>query len=125
MKLFFSRIIVSILLGFFFIIIIYKFTDLSNDVLSGIAVGTACALIYVISGFISFYYALTLSQESFTKVFVLSIGGRFLLIIGVIALILKFTEVNTEIFLISFFIWYFIFQIWEVLSLNQTSIKKV
>lgn len=125
MRSFVLRIALSLILGFFLIIIISKFINLSSDVWSALITGTACAVIYVMSSFFSFYYASTLNQTSFTRVFVFSITGRILLLLCIITLIVKFTNLNALIFLISFFIWYFIFQIWEVISLKKISMKKV
>ena len=125
MKSFAFRIVISLILGFFFIIIISKFINLSSDVWRALIAGTVCAVIYIMSSFFSFYYAYTLPQTSFNRVFVFSITGRILLLLCIITLIVKFTNLNTLVFLISFFIWYFIFQIWEVISLKKLSTKKV
>jgi len=122
---FFKRISVSILFGFIFIIIISNFIDLDDNAWSGSAAGTGCALIYVLSGYFSFYFAFTRNQQFFIRVFIFSLAARFVVLLGVIVLVIKFTSVNQEYFIISLFIWYFIFQIWEVLSLNKLSRKKV
>jgi hypothetical protein len=125
MKVFVLRIALSLILGFFFIIIISKFINLSSDVWCALIVGTTCAIVYVMSSFFSFYYAYTLNQTSFNRVFVFSITGRILLLLCIITLIVKFTNLNTLVFIISFFIWYFIFQILEVICLKKLSTKKV
>ena len=125
MKSFFVRILISLLLGFVFIFFISKFVDLPKDVWGALSLGTVCALVHVISGFFTYFYAAKMNQNAFNKIFVASIAGRFLFLICLIALILKFSDVNMEVFLISFFIWYFVFQIWEVISLNKLLIKRV
>jgi len=125
MRSFFLRIIISVIIGFFLIILISKFIDLSGDVWSAVSIGLICALFYVMSGFFSYFYASKLKQKSFTKIFIVSLAGRFLLIIGIIGLVIKFSNINTEIFIVSFFVWYFIFQILEVISLNQILIRKI
>lgn len=121
---FFYRIILSVIIIFFLIIIISKFIDLSSSVWSAIVTGLLCALFYVVSGYFSYYYASKHKQRSFTKIFLISIAGRFLLVIGIITLVIKFSNINTEVFIVSFFSWYFIFQILEVISLNQLLIRK-
>jgi hypothetical protein len=125
MRSFFLRIIISLIIGFFFILIIYKFVNYSKEFLSAVIAGNLCALFYVVSGFFSYYYASHLKQRSFTRIFLISVTGRFLLVIILITLILKFTHINKEIYIISFFIWYFVFQILEVLSLNQIITRKI
>jgi hypothetical protein len=124
MRSFFFRTVISLIIGFFFIIIIYKFINYSDKFLVAVVTGSLCALIYVVSGFFSYYYASRLKQHSFTKIFLFSVAGRFLLILIAISLILKFSNIDTEIFIVSFFIWYFVFQILEVLSLNQILTRK-
>ena len=124
MRSFFFRILITLIIGFFFILIIYKFVNYSDEFLVAVITGSLCALFYVVSGFFSYYYASRLKQHSFTRIFLFSVTGRFLLVIIVITLILKFSNIDTEIFIISFFIWYFVFQILEVLSLNQILTRK-
>lgn len=124
-KKFFLGILISLILGFVFIFIISKFIDLSTDVLEAIIIGTVCAMLYVSSGFFASYFAGSLSQGSFNKIFILSIIGRFIILTIGILLIIKILEINTAAFLISFFIWFFIFQIWEVISLNRIFLKKI
>jgi len=121
---FFFRIFLSVIIGFFFIIIISKFTDLSGGLWSAVISGLLCGLFYVVSGYFSYYYASKQKQRSFTIIFLISLAGRFLLVIGIISLVIKFSNINTEIFIVSFFIWYFVFQILEVISLNQLLIRK-
>jgi len=124
MKSFFLRVIISLIIGFFFILIIYKFVNYSNKFLSAVITGNLCALFYVVSGFFSYYYASKFRQQAFSRVFLFSVIGRFLMVLAAMALIVKFTNIDTEIFIVSFFIWYFVFQILEVLSLKQILTRK-
>jgi hypothetical protein len=125
MRLFFFRIILTVIIGFFLIIIISKFINLTGGLWIAIISGILCALLYVVSGFFSYYYASKLKQRSFTRIFLLSITGRFILIISIITLVIKHININTEVFIVSFFIWYFVFQIIEIISLNQLLIRKM
>jgi len=122
---FFFRIILSIIVGVFFIIIISKFIDISDNLWSAFISGIFCALFYVGSGFFSYYYAAKLNQRSFTRIFVFSIAGRFVFIIGIIMLVIKFSNINAEAFIVSFFVLYFVFQIFEIISLNQIFTRKI
>jgi len=125
MKSFFVRILISVLIGFVFMFFMSKFMDLPGDAWSALLLSIVCALIYVISGYFSYYFSAKMSQNAFNKIFVISIVGRFLFIVGIITLILKLSDINREVFLISFFVWYFVFQIWEVISLNKLLMKRV
>jgi len=122
---FFFRIVISIIIGFFLIIIISKFINLSSDLWSAFSSGILCALFYVVSGFFSYYYASKLKQRSFTRIFLFSIAARFALVIGIIMLVIKFSNINGEVFIISFFVWYFVFQTFEIISLNQILTRKI
>jgi hypothetical protein len=63
--------------------------------------------------------------KSFARIVITSIAGRLLLILVVITIFLKITQLHMEAFLVSFFVWYFVFQILEVISLNKLSIRKI
>ena len=122
---FFKRISISLIFGFFFIFIISKFVNLNANLWSAFIVGTGCALVYVLSGFFSFYFAFTRNQQSFVRVFIYSLAARFIFVLSLIFVVLKFTNVDQVYFLIFFFTWYFVFQILEVVSLKNLSRKKV
>ena len=125
MRSFFFQVVFTVIIGFFLIIIISKFADLSGDVWRAHISGILTALFYVISGFFAYNFASKLDQRKFTRIFLLSIAGRFLFIISFIALMIKFSNINTEVFILSFFIYYFVFQILEVISLNQVLKRKL
>ena len=124
MRSFFFRIGISLIFGFFLLIIISKFIDYTDTFFRAAITGNLLALFYVLSGFISFYYASHLKQHSFTRIFLFSVAARFLLVIILITLILKFLSIDIKVFIVSFFIWYFIFQILEITSLNQILLRK-
>jgi hypothetical protein len=112
-------------MGFFFIIILSKFNELSGDDIVAVITGTICALGYVISGIYAIHYAYPLGQKRFNKIFIFSIAFRFIVLITLIILVLKLTAINQVVFLVSFFIWYFLFQILEVISLKNMQTKEI
>ena len=122
---FLLRIIYSLLIGCFFLYLLSTSVEYVDNNLSAIIGGMIVALMYVGSGFLSIYLAHTRFKTYFIRVFLYSFAARFVLILVVIILIIKFTGLDETSFLISFFIWYFVFQIWEVLSLNTIMKKKV
>ena len=125
MKSFIFRIILSIIIGFFLIIIISKFINLSGGIWSAFISGILCAFIYVVSGFFAYWYASKLNQRSFTRIFLFSIAGRYLLVITIIIVIFKYSTINTEVFIVSFIIWYFVFQVLEIISINRVILRKI
>ena len=124
-KAFFFRIGVSIIIGFSLIIIISKFIDISESSWIAFGTGIIYALFYAVSGFFSYYYASKLKPRSFIRFFLFSIAGRFVLIIVFIMLVIKFSNINTIVFIVSFIAWYFVFQILEIIQLNQIMTRKI
>ena len=124
-KAFFFRIGVSIIIGFSLIIIISKFIDISDSSWVAFGTGIVSALVYAGSGFFSYYYAFKLKPRSFIRIFLFSIAGRFVLIIIFIMLVIKFSNINTIVFIVSFIVWYFVFQILEIIQLNQIMTRKI
>jgi hypothetical protein len=55
----------------------------------------------------------------FNKVFLSSMGARFLGLTAIILIIIKFVNINQFVFLVSLFLLYFIFQFWEVIVVNK------
>ena len=125
MQKFLLRITLSLFIGCFFLYLLSFFVEYADNTLSAITGGTIVALIYVFSGFLSVYLAFTRFEENFIRVFIYSLIARFFLILVVIILIIKFTNLDETSFLISFFIWYFVFQILEVVGLNGMVKKRV
>lgn len=125
MKSFLMRIAISLVLGFLFVLILSKFTGLSAGEWQGITAAAFLALFYVGSGFVFYALARRMSQKYFNRVLVMSIAGRFVMVFACIALAYHLTSVDMKVFIISFFIWYFVFQLLEVLSLNQLFRRKI
>ena len=80
---------------------------------------------FVITGFIAFFRAFHLKQKLFSIVFVSSIFIRLFLMTLSLILLIKFSQVHKPVLLISLFGWYFIFQIWELISFNRLAVKEV
>jgi len=114
-----------LLTGCFFLFLVSNFVKFVDKTWSAISIGTLLALAYVGSGFFSIYLAVNRYQNNFVRFFVISMAVRFALIMVVIILIIKLTGLEETSFLISFFVWYFIFQMWEILSLNSMMKRKI
>lgn len=123
-KQFLRRIAFSLLTGCFFLFLVSNFMKFVDNTWCAISIGTLLALAYVGSGFLSIYLAVNRYQNNFIRFFVISLTARFILILVVIILIIKFTGLEETSFLISFFIWYFVFQMWEIISLNSMMKRK-
>ena len=125
MRFFLVSVSISLLLGILILLVVGNLFDLSSRELVSIGSGLMLALCYVLIGFCVFYWALNLKQKEFNIVFISSIFVRLLLLIIILIVVFKFSDINKKIFLISLFVWYFIFQIWEVISFNKLAIRDI
>jgi hypothetical protein len=125
MKFFLRSITYSLAIGMLIIFLISRFITFESETWVALGVGLILALIYVFTGFVTFSRAIRLKQKIFNIVFLSSIFVRLLLMAVILILLLKFCEINKALLLIALFCWYFIFQIWEVVSLNRMTVKKV
>ena len=125
MKIFLSSVLISLFAGVFLLLMLSFFVEISEYNLISFLAGTALALVFVVAGFFTFYFAKNVKQKSFNKIVLVSMITRLVLIAAVIVMILKFLDINQLIFMISLFVWYFIFQIWEVISFNKMIAKGI
>jgi len=95
----------------------------NTDKLLGILSGYVFSLILFLFGFISISWAL---KKPLKTLIGIVLGGMFLrfVLIGVaIFVILKYTEINILIFVVSFFLFYLIYQFFEIRFINATIFK--
>ena len=97
--------------------------DISDSYLLSIGLGWFIAFSYIITGFILFLKALKIKNKSFGKMVTLSVFGRLIFAVAGIALSVKFFDINSTAFIVTLFLFYFVFQIMEVVGLNKISIK--
>jgi hypothetical protein len=93
--------------------------DTHAVVMPATVLGSLLAWLFVGSGFISFYLARTKPGTVFHRIFWGSVLGRLTVMVVVLLLIFKYTALEHLPFLVSLFCWYFIFQMWEVISFNR------
>ena len=87
--------------------------------------GILLSLFFVAGGFVFYVYALKFKQKAFNKVVGISILGRLFFMAILIVSVLLIFKPDQVVFLVSMFISYFLFQIWEVLSFNKIAVNKV
>ena len=97
--------------------------DISDSYLLSIGLGWLIAFFYIVTGFILFLKALKIKNNSFGKMVTFSVFGRLIFAITAIALSVKFLDIHTMAFIVALFLFYFIFQIMEVIGLKKISIK--
>lgn len=125
MKFFFSGIGLMFTLLIVIISVVSAWLQVPDEFNRAAILGVGLSLVFVTGGFISYLFALKFRQKAFNKVVGISILGRLLLMAISIVLILLLIQPDQVVFLISMFISYFLFQIWEVISFNKIAAKKV
>jgi hypothetical protein len=125
MRFFLISISTSLLIGVLILLIISFVFELSKQDWISIGSGLLLALTYVLAGFFVFYRALNLKQKEFNIIFLSSIFIRLLMLAIILIVVFKFSDIDKKIFLISLFVWYFIFQLWEVISFNKAALKEI
>lgn len=125
MRFFLISISTSLLIGVLILLIISFVNELSKQDWIAIGSGLFLALTYVLAGFFVFYRALNLKQKEFNIIFLSSIFIRLLMLTIILIVVFKFSDIDKKIFLISLFVWYFIFQLWEVISFNRSALKEI
>lgn len=73
----------------------------------------------IVSAFFISRLAITQKRRSSQKSFLSGMLIRFLMLMILITLIIKYLEINNLVFLLSLFLLYFAFQFWEVILLNR------
>jgi len=120
LKFFFYSIATTSLI--FFILLVYL--DLTEGNLFSIGLGWGLAFFYIVTGFMLFNKALLNKNKSFEKMIVFAVFGRLIFMALGIWIMVKYLDINITFFIITLFSLYFIFQIFEVISLNKISKKE-
>ena len=102
---------------------LFKIEVFSKDIYIGISLGFLFALFFVLSGFLLYNFALKRANKIFLRTIVSSIFCRLLCISGLLFLVIKYMNIDLRLFFLSLFIWYFIFQILEIVSFNKLKVK--
>lgn len=79
-------------------------------------------IIAFINVLIAFFSILLIGKKpaaNFTKLFLITFSIRFLFLLGIIIIILLKGGADQFTFLVSFFILYFLFQIWEIYIIHR------
>lgn len=97
--------------------------DISDSYLLSFGLGWFISFCYISTGFILFLKAIKIKSKSFGKMVTISVFSRLLFAIAGITLSVKIFDINSTIFIVTLFSFYFVFQIIEVVGLKNISIK--
>jgi len=88
--------------------------QINSLVISGIL-----ASFNVISAFLMIFISRGKDFNNFVRVFFSGIAARIFILLVIIFTIIKLMNVDRFVFIFSFFILYFVFQIWELIIINK------
>jgi len=109
----------------FVFLIVNSFLTTANEVWIVLA-AWALALVHVISGFYMSRWAIAKPAKTFLTIVMGGMGLRMLMVAIAIVVLIKLLNVDVELFVITFGIYYFLFQIVEIHFINRgLQLKKV
>jgi presenilin-like A22 family membrane protease len=117
----------NFLLGIFAVLVVYTIGACAFSAASGfddtqnlsLSYSGILATLNIIAAYFIIKFSINKGQKEFGKIFVTGMIIRVFLILLFIFFIIKNCPVDNFVFIISLFILYFIYQIWEVVFLNS------
>jgi len=77
------------------------------------------ATVNIVVAFLIIYFSKDRKQSEFAKIFLGGMVVRLLAMLAFIFMVFKYSDADHFVFIGSLFILYFLYQIWEVLTLNS------
>jgi len=108
---------ISIVLLLLILIPIYLFSGVNRS--SEIILGYVVSLLIFILGFISINWAFNKSLKIFMAIVLGGMFFRFILIAMALFLFIRFTDIHILYFILSFVIFYLIYQVYEIRFINM------
>ena len=91
--------------------------------IQGLVISGILATANVISAYLILQLSMPKGQKAFAKIFLSGMVARLLGMLAVIFIVFKYSDTDHFVFIGSLFILYFMYQIWEVLTLNSKKNK--
>ena len=89
-----------------------------------VGAATLFSFIYILSGFLSFSYALKLKGTAFYSILFSSMFIRTVVMVCAVVLWVRFQSIHKGVFLVSLILWYVLLLIPEVMSFNRLQTKE-
>jgi len=82
------------------------------------------AAVNVVTAFLIVLFAITKDQTTFIRIFLSGVAIRLFIMLAMIFVILRYSQLNRFVFIVAFFILYFLLQGWEMIVLNKHLTKR-
>ena len=86
---------------------------------SALFISGIIATLNIVVAFLIIYFSKDKKQSEFAKLFLGGMVIRLLAMLATIFVVFKYSDADHSVFIGSLFILYFLYQIWEVLTLNS------
>ncbi len=93
--------------------------DFSKEQNSALFISGIIATLNIVVAFLIIYFSKDRKQSEFAKIFLGGMVLRLLVMLATIFMVFKYSDADHFVFIGSLFILYFLYQIWEVLTLNS------
>ncbi len=90
-----------------------------NEQNSALFISGIIATVNIVVAFLIIYFSKDKKQSEFAKIFLGGMVVRLLAMLATIFMVFKYSDADHFVFIGSLFILYFLYQIWEVLTLNS------
>lgn len=121
LKFFIKLFLITLLLLILYLVIVFIIANRNN--LTDIIIGYLASLLIFTLGFLSICWAIKKSIKTFMTVVMGGMFVRFILIAVLLFLLMRFTEINTTYFIITFAVFYLIYQVFEFRFINANMDK--
>jgi len=118
-RIFFTGVFIILLIFVGVVWLLSDYFHYNSIIFNSFVISGIITVINIVVAFLIVKYSIKKSVDTFNKAFLVSMGARFMVLLGVIFVILKFAEVHQLAFLVSLFLLYFIFQFWEMIVINK------
>jgi hypothetical protein len=118
-RIFFTGVFIILLIFIGVVWLLSDYFHYNSIIINSLIISGIITVTNIVVAFLIVKYSIKKSIDTFNKAFLISMGVRFIVLLGVIFVILKFAEVHQLAFLVSLFLLYFTFQFWELIVINK------
>ena len=118
-RIFFTGVFIILLIFIGVVWLLSDYFHYNSIIINSFIISGIITVTNIVVAFLIVKYSIKKSIDTFNKAFLISMGVRFIVLLGVIFVILKFAEVHQLAFLVSLFLLYFTFQFWELIVINK------
>lgn len=118
-KRFLAGVLLIVILYTVLCLIASRIYDFDSIKIKSIIFSGIISTVNIVAAFFLIKSSMGKSAAAFNKAFLSGMAIKFFLLLMLIFLVMKFSEIHQFVFLLTLFLLYFIFQFWEIIILNK------